>query len=461
MRSKISCIRVHGGSLLFAAAIWLVSGLAAAVVESPPPGRQATETYQGMPVGFTVDGYPFRGNPDAPLTVVEYTDYACPFCEAYFRQTLPSLLEKYVRTGQVKFVVRDFPLASLHPTAPKGAMAVACVAEEGATRFWQMHDAIYQAQQQWSRLPDPSPFLAELAKKAGANMKAYEECMASGRNDARVQQSVAAAQAQGFSGTPSFQFVRHASGKTFTLVGAQPMDVFASWMDTLLAGNEPPQAKEPEKPELPLWAKAEGLAPDPKRPGFTVAGDRYRGDPNARLVVVEFGDFECPSCQRHALTTQPELDKRFVDTGQVMWVVKHFPLRIHPHAPVAAAAAECAGDQGKFWLMHHLLYERSEQWSAGNDADVALVKLAVDLKLDKAQFSACLAGRNALERVLRDLYDGQAAGLRNSPTFVMLSGGAGDAIVGARSTEQFATTLQQRLDKAKAPLSAGDSTASR
>src|SRR5206468_12388659 len=62
-----------------------------------------------------------------------------------------SLLEKYVRTGQVKFVVDDFPLASLHPTAPRGATATLCVAEQGAIRFWQMHDALFQAQQQWSR----------------------------------------------------------------------------------------------------------------------------------------------------------------------------------------------------------------------------------------------------------------------------------------------------------------------
>jgi protein-disulfide isomerase len=113
--------------------------------------------YQGIPVGFTADGHPFRGKPDAPLTLVKYPDYLCPFCERYFSQTLPALLVKYVRTGQVKFVVHDFPLASPHPTAPRGAMATLCVAEQGATRFWQMHDALFQAQQQWSRLPDPPP----------------------------------------------------------------------------------------------------------------------------------------------------------------------------------------------------------------------------------------------------------------------------------------------------------------
>jgi protein-disulfide isomerase len=315
-----------------------------------------------------------------------------------------------------------------------------------------MHDALFQAQPQWNRLPDPTAFLAQAAQKVGADMTAHEQCMASGRHDARVQQSVAAGQALGFTGTPTFQLEHQASGKTYTLVGAQPVEVFTRWIDALLAGQEPPQAeqpKQPEKPELPFWAKPEGLAPDPKHPGFTVAGDAYKGDPKAKLVVVEFGDFQCPACQRHTLTTQPVLDKKFVETGQVLWVVKHFPLRSHPHAPVAAAAAECAGDQGKFWAMHHLLFERIEQWSTGDDPDAALVRLAADLGLDGAKFTACLTSRKALERVLRDLYDGQGIGVRNIPTFILLHGETRSVLAGARSAEQFAATLQQRLDSAK------------
>jgi protein-disulfide isomerase len=422
--------------------------------QGPPRDQEvaAVETYQGIRVGFTADGRPFQGDPNAPLTLVEYSDYLCPFCERYFRQTLPALLEQYGRTGQVQFVFHDFPLASLHPTAPRGATAALCVAEQGATRFWQMHDALFQAQRQWNRLPDPTVFLAKAAQKVGADMTAYEQCVASGRHDARVQQSVAAGQALGFSGTPTFQFVHPASGKTYTLIGAQPVEVFTRWIDALLAGQEPPQAeqpKQPEKPELPFWAKPEGLAPDPKRPGFTVAGDAYKGNPDAKLVLVEFGDFQCPACQRHALTTQPLLDKKFVETGQVLWVAKHFPLRSHPHAPVAAAAAECAGDQGKFWAMHHLLFERVEQWSAGDDPDPALGRLAADVGLDRARFTACVTSRKALERVLRDLYDGQGIGVRNVPTFILIHGETRYVLAGARSAEQFAATLQQRLDSTK------------
>jgi protein-disulfide isomerase len=456
--------------LLSLAALWLISGVAGAAAQtaatnetttpagagtqSPPRDQEVAvlDTYQGIPVGFTADGYPFRGNPRAPLTVVEYSDYLCPFCERYVRQTLPALLEQYGRTEQVQFVFHDFPLASLHPTAPRGVTAAMCVAEQGATRFWQMHDALFQAQQEWNRLPDPTAFLAKVAREVGADMTAYEQCLASGRTDARVQQSLAAGQALGFNGTPSFQFVHHASSKTYTLVGAQPVEVFRRWIDALLAGQEPPQAQQAQltdKPELPFWAKPEGLAPDPKHPGFTVAGDPYKGNPDAKLVVVEFGDFQCPACQRHALTTQSVLDQRFVETGEVLWVVKHFPLRMHPHAPAAAAAAECAGDQGKFWAMHHRLFAQMERWSTGEDPDMALVQLAADLELDRAQFTACLMSRKALERVMRDLYDGQGIGVRNIPAFILYDGGTGHMLVGARSPEQFAALLQQQLESAK------------
>jgi protein-disulfide isomerase len=422
----------------------------------------AREIYQGTPVGFTADGHPFRGNPDAPLTIVEYTDYLCPFCEAHFRQTLPALVEKYVKTGQVAYVVRDLPLASLHPTAPKGASAAGCVAEQGAARFWRMHDELFQTQRQWGGLLDSTAFLGSAARKAGADATAFGKCMATGRGEGRVRQSVTAAQGLGFTGTPTFQFVPRASGKAHTLVGAHPLGVFTTWIDSLLAGKEPPASRKPEKPALPFWARPEGLAPDPQRPGFTVAGDPYKGEPGARLVVVEFADFECPACRRHALETQPAIDERLVRTGQVMWVAKHFPLGIHPHAPVGAAAAVCAGDQGKFWEMHHLLFERVERWSSGRDQDAALAELAAEIALDPGRFAACLASRAALEPVLRHLYDGQGVGVRSSPTFLLLQDGGGTVMVGARGADQFEAILREQMEKTRPavqPQAAGSGSA--
>lgn len=405
-----------------------------------------SETYGGMPVGFTKESAPYLGDPNAPVTLEEWSDYLCPYCGRYFHQTLPVLLEKYVSTGQVKLVFRDLPIAALHPTATQGHVAARCVAEQGASRYWAMHDELFRDQQRWNGLPDPVAYLAETAEKVGADMTAYQQCIASGRAKVPVEQSVAAGQALGFQGTPSFRFIDGKSGDAYTLVGAQPLDAFVRRADALIAGEKPPEDPKPEPPELPVWAKPEGLSPDPNRPGYTMAGDQYKGDPKAKLVVIEFTDFQCSHCRRHALETQSALDEQFVQTGKVQWVIKHFPLRIHDHAAVAAVAAECAADQGKFWDMYHLLYERMDDWSQG-DVEAALTGLAAQLKLDAPAFESCFNSRKALERVLKDLYDAQGV-IKRAPTFVVVYSGTGTLLRGAMPADQFASALEKLLEKA-------------
>ncbi len=123
----------------------------------------------GVPVGFTKEGYPYRGSPGAAVTLVEYSDYLCPFCGRHATQTAPALLDKYVRGGQMKCVFRDLPIASLHPTAPQGHIAALCVAEQGAALFWRMHDKLFAEQSLWNQLPDPAAYLEQAAKAIGAD----------------------------------------------------------------------------------------------------------------------------------------------------------------------------------------------------------------------------------------------------------------------------------------------------
>lgn len=408
-------------------------------------------TYKGIPAGLTEEGYPYLGDADAPITIEEYSDFLCPFCARHYDQTVPILLDEYVSSGQVKYVFRDMPLVGLHPTAPIGHMAASCVADQGAGLFWVMHDRLFARQSEWSRLPDPHDFVAGVAQEVGADMAAYQDCMTSGGKDSQVQESIAAGEALGFNGTPSFQFIQNESGQTYILVGALPVDTFAQWLDALIAGEAPPQEEQEEAkpPELPFWATPEGLAPDPDRPGFTLAGDPYKGSPNAKLVVVEFADFQCDSCQRHALETQPVVDEQFVDTGDTMWVFKALPLKEHAHAPAAAVAAECAAYQDKFWDMHHLLFERLEQWSNAADTDSAFMALAQDLELNMDQFGVCFNSRQALEQVLSDMYDAQGV-VQTTPSFVFLFNGRGRLSSGTLPADQFVRRLQGLLDEANA-----------
>lgn len=414
---------------------------ATTTVNVPAP----TDEYDGIPVGFTAEGYPYRGSPDAPITIYEYSDFQCPFCSRYFVQTEPALDRSYVRNGTVRVVFRDFPLAELHPNAPAAHVASLCVADQGAALYWAIHARLFETQSEWNQLPDPAAYFAELVASVGVNQVQYESCIDAGEKEAIVAQGVAEAMEKGFSGTPSFQFVREATAEAFPLVGAQPYDQFSGLIDTLVAGGAPETAKEePGSNEIPFWATADGLKPDPDRPEQTMAGDFYRGNPDAKVVVIEFSDFQCPFCRKHTLETQPILDEQFVETDQILWVFKHFPLTIHPLAPAAGAAAECAAEQGKFWAMHEKLFNTIPDWSISDPTPV-FTDLAQQLALDVDAFTACLGGEEAPQRVQEDLEAGTPF-VRGTPTFIVLYNGQGSIIPGALPAERFTSILQEVLD---------------
>ncbi len=406
------------------------------------------ETYKGLPVGFTEDGFLYRGSPDAPIVMVEYSDFQCPFCSRFFVQTEPSIDESYVRTGGVRVVFHDLPLVSLHPQSPAAHTASVCVADQGsAARYWDMYTELFRSVEEWSGNPDPLPIFARLAEQVGADMTAYQACMDAGDTAAVVDARVEEGMGRGITGTPTFQFIRTADSAAFLLVGAQPYEQFESMVTTLLAGETPAVAQEPaaqpEQQGIPFWATAEGLAPDPDHPGYTVAGDEVRGSEDAPLTVIEYSDFQCPYCKRHVDETQPTLDEKYVDTGEVRWVFKHFPLNIHPQAPAAGAAAECASDQGQFWQMHEKLFATQGDWSVA-DPNPIFVGYAEELGLDATAFSACLEDPDIAARVQSDLNDG-AAYVQGTPTFIILHGMEGSIIPGALPVESFVQILDEQL----------------
>lgn len=419
-------------------------------VAAPAVVFEVSDTFRDLPVGFTSEGWAFRGSPDAAVTMYEYSDFQCPFCARYFVQTEPAINESYVRSGQMNVVFVDFPLVQLHPNAPAAHEASLCVADQGAALYWAMHNQLFRTQSEWSNSLDPAPVFERLAGEVGADVTAFAECVAGTEKEAIVQQNVATSQSFGFSGTPSFRVVNNASGEAFPLIGAQPFDQFAATIDAVLAGEAPSSAQQQEQQppaEIPFWATAEGVALDPARPGYTVAGDQTRGDPNAKVTVIEFSDFQCPFCGKHALETQPTLDEKYVDTGKVRWVFKHFPLNIHPQAPAAGIAAECAAEQDKFWEMGHLLFESVSTWAI-NEPNPEFVNLANQLGLDTAAFEACLSDPEMQARVDSDLADGGPF-VRGTPTFIVLAGEGGQIIPGALPLERFEEFFDQIIAAAE------------
>jgi protein-disulfide isomerase len=166
---------------------------------------------------------------------------------------------------------------------------------------------------------------------------------------------------------------------------------------------------------------------------------------HAKIAIIEFSDFECPFCGRYARETLPSVKQTFVETGQVAYGFRHFPIEtIHTHALDAAVAARCANQQGKFWEMHDWLFSNQTNLAADR-----LMSHARDLHLNEASFQKCL-GDSAAE-VRAEAKEGERLGVRSTPTFFVGEVSSDGTVVlkrrinGAVSYEVFKTTIQDAL----------------
>jgi len=137
-----------------------------------------------------------------------------------------------------------------------------------------------------------------------------------------------------------------------------------------------------------------------------------RGDPAAEVIVVEFSDFKCHACEKFNLTIMPNLDKEFISSGEIMVTFVDFPLLDQDHYTTVAESVHCAGEQGKYWEMHDLLWQK-----IGALADFHLVQYAADLGLDRSAFKVCLDEDRFRGKVLEDLALSNDLGLSARPTF--------------------------------------------
>jgi protein-disulfide isomerase len=157
---------------------------------------------------------------------------------------------------------------------------------------------------------------------------------------------------------------------------------------------------------------------DPARAGeiavFDVTGMPFLGDTNAKMAVIEFTDFQCPFCLRHRVQTFPQIDKEYIQTGKLRYIVRDFPLGNHPQAFKAAEASHCAGDQGKYWQMHEILFSNQKTLSLSS-----MVQHAGALGLKTPIFEQCLRGGKYATQVRQDFAEGVAAGVRGTPTFFL------------------------------------------
>lgn len=177
--------------------------------------------------------------------------------------------------------------------------------------------------------------------------------------------------------------------------------------------------------------------------GITGEPFSAQGDPQAPLTVIEFSDYGCPFCRRYFDATYPQVKAQYIDTGKIYYVFKDFPIvQIHPQAPLAAEAARCAGEQGKYWEMHAALFAAPSEWdTTENAALTAFGRYAKAIKLKESDFSACLRGHRYQPMVEAAQAQGLRLGVTGTPTFII----NGKLLTGAHPFSVFKNAINREL----------------
>ena len=196
--------------------------------QAQAPSAPAAETQTIV----SIDGGAMKGDKNAKVTLVEFTDYQCPFCSRHMRDTFPQIENDYIKTGKIRYVLREFPLESIHPQAVKAAEAANCSGEQG--KYWEMHDRLFANQNTLGAQELPNH-----AQALGLEADKFKSCLDNGKYTAKVRKDLNDAQKYGVTGTPTF-FVGLTDPKSSDvkairkIVGAQTFAAFKDAIDTLL-----------------------------------------------------------------------------------------------------------------------------------------------------------------------------------------------------------------------------------
>ncbi len=352
-------------------------------------------------------------NASAPVTIIEFFDYQCPFCF----KTNPALAEA-IRNhpGKIRLVLKHLPL-SIHPDSALAHQAALAAGEQG--RFWEMHDLLF-ANQSKIKLPD----LLHYAQQLHLDVPSFQKALESGRFRPVIEDDRAMARGLGISSTPAF-FI---NGQSF--IG----QLSASRLNAAID-----QALNPTASATVSAPSAVSVA------NLDLSRAPVRGQPQAAVTIIEFSDLQCPFCASVTPTLR-ELMKQYPD--QVRWVFKNFPLDFHADSPLAHAAALAAERQGKFWEMHDLIFANQHNLKRDN-----LLAEARSLNLDMDRFTADLDSADIKKQLESDKQEGQGLGINGTPSFFI----NGKPLSGAMPLEQFQAAINNELialGKPTVPLAA-------
>ncbi len=368
-----------------------------------PPPKPKPEAQKPRPIDPTVYKVPvhpkdpYRGSKDALVTIVEFSEFQCPFCKRVV-PTLNKIKEEY--GDKVRVVFKQNPL-SFHKDARPATYASLAAHEQG--KFWEMHDKLFENNTNLKR----DAFMKH-AEEIGLDMKKFTKAFDEGskRYDAQIARDQKVASDVQAQGTPN-SFI---NGRKMT--GARPFEDFKALIDEEMAKAK--KLVDSGIPASKVYAKIiekgkifealDSQVHDIKTDGMPTYGAK-----KARITLVEYSDFQCPYCSRVGPTMKKVVD---MYQGKARLIFKQFPLSFHKQARPAAKAALAAQRQGKFWEMHDLIFENQRAL-----ADELYEKLAGQLGLDVEKFKKDFADPKIDERVNEDFREGQRVGVRGTPTF--------------------------------------------
>lgn len=194
----------------------------AAAAQQQAAAQQANQEVKRYPV--PIDNNPVLGKADAPITLIEFSDYECPFCRRWHQEVFPLIQQKY--GDKIRFVYRDFPLTNIHPNALPAAVAANCAGEQG--RYWEFNARLFDGTDPLSRAT-----YEKIAADYNLNTADFAQCLDENRYQAEVEADFAYASELGVRSTPTF-FING-----LAVVGAQPFEVFEQIIDMELAGEIP------------------------------------------------------------------------------------------------------------------------------------------------------------------------------------------------------------------------------
>lgn len=224
MNKKVRFWKAFAAIAAIAFVISILSGGFGIVDRSEPcptcptvTGGQPAAVANGEP---NLEGAKILGDPDAPVVIVEYADFECPFCERHYTETFGQIKENYIDTGKAAYVFKHYPL-SFHQQAMPAALAAECANEQG--KFWEMHDMLYE-----NGVAGGADAFKTYAEQLGLKTSVFDDCMNKKKYTTEINAEMAEGQALGVKGTPGFII----NGQLVS--GAQPYSVFAQVIDSKL-----------------------------------------------------------------------------------------------------------------------------------------------------------------------------------------------------------------------------------